>query len=160
MRLDYPAFFVYNNYGDKMFGIFRKIKKEEFEKFLEKPVIKSDNKIYDFRYEDDKKVYLFKCVRISPSHEVIITNKYYWIDNDNIKEYKRSKKPNLINGVKELKDYIYETEKKVIKVGVIYPFCHNIIMYINESDVVKVDPKRNCYGNRMVMIDDVKEVID
>ena len=107
MRLDYPAFFVYNNYGDKMFGIFRKIKKEEFEKFLEKPVIKSDNKIYDFRYEDDKKVYLFKCVRISPSHEVIITNKYYWIDNDNIKEYKRSKKPNLINGVKEFKDYIY-----------------------------------------------------
>jgi len=89
---------------------------------------KQDN-IYQFEFETDKR-YLIKLLDINPKNEVIITNSEKVVINDDIKGWKRSTKPNFVAGIKE-----FIKMKNAIKIVLIYPDCHNITKYINESDV-------------------------
>lgn len=105
--------------------------KEQFSD-IELKSYKPDN-IYQFEFETDKR-YLIKVIDINPKNEVIITNSEKVVINDDIKGWKRSTKPNFVAGIQELIKI-----KDAIKIVLIYPNCHNITKYINESDVFLVD---------------------
>jgi len=87
---------------------------------------------FHVEYKDDL-TYLFKVVDLNPNHEVIITNADNVVINKDIKEWKRSSHPHFLPGMKEFLKYQDEA-KTLVKVVLIYPDCHNITKYTNESD--------------------------
>ena len=107
---------------------------------------KPDQKYYDYFFEDSEKMFLIKVLPFDIHHELIITNKYYWCMNADLKGWKRSTVPDLFPGVKEFVDFVPLTKLKVVKIALIMPDCHNIIRYLNESDVAKVYPSDLVYG--------------
>ena len=80
---------------------------------------------------------LIKIIDMSPKDEVIITNSSKVVINDDISGWKKSSKPNFVSGVKEF--IKLETENESIKIILLYPDCHKILKYKNESDVFVVD---------------------
>jgi len=114
--------------------------------FGENSVRTIKGKTYHYEVETESKVYLIKVSQFNPKHELIITNQYYWCVNENIKNWKRSSAPDLISGVRDFVDLKIDLEKPVVKVSLIYPDCHNITRYLNESDVELVTYKKSAYG--------------
>jgi len=120
---------------------------EVFRQTLSRTELKSPSeKFYDYLFEYQENLYLIKVLPFDLHHELIITNKYYWCMNADLKGWKRSTIPDLFPGVKEFVDFAPKTDKKVIKIALIMPDCHNITRYLNESDVAKVNPKDLVYG--------------
>jgi len=107
---------------------------------------KPSDKFYDYFFENLESQYLIKVLPFDLHHELIITNKYYWCMNADLKGWKRSTVPDLFPGVKAFVDFSPKTNLKVIKIALIMPDCHNITRYLNESDVAKVNPKDLVYG--------------
>lgn len=108
---------------------------------LEKPEIELypfDN-LYQIKLLSNKE-YLIKILSMSPKHELIITNSNKVIINDDPKNFKRSAKPDFVSGIKEFSRL--NLDKLYIKIVLIYPDCHNITKYINESDVITVDSNK------------------
>lgn len=101
---------------------------------------------HQYEIETDAMIYLIKVIHFNSKHELIITNPYFWCVNESIKNWKRSSAPNLISGVNEFVDMKVKSSKQVVKVGLIYPDCHNITRYLNESDVELVTYKKSAYG--------------
>ena len=120
---------------------------EVFNETLPQVVLeKSNDRFYEYQFLNADKLYLIKVLPFDIHHELIITNKYYWCMNADLKGWKRSTVPDLFSGVKEFVDYIPVTTLKVVKIALIMPDCHNIIRYLNESDVAKVLPSDLVYG--------------
>ncbi len=99
-----------------------------------------DAKIETFHFDDiyqigfsNHKNYSIKILDMNPGHEVIITNSDKVIINENIKDWKRSTKPNFVNKMTEF--IRVNNAEDHVKIVLIYPGCHNITKYINESDV-------------------------
>lgn len=109
-------------------------------------LVKVTEKFFDYRFEFNSTLYLIKVLPFDLHHELIITNKYYWCMNADLKGWKRSTVPDLFQGVKEFVDYNPTTKLKVVKIALIMPDCHNITRYLNESDVAKVLPSDLVYG--------------
>jgi hypothetical protein len=91
--------------------------------------------IYQLEFETEKR-YIIKLIDMKPQSEVIITNSERVVVNDDIKGWKRSTKPNFVAGIKEF--IKIESKSELVKIVLIYPNCHNITKYINESDVFLV----------------------
>ncbi|MCK7485825.1 MAG: hypothetical protein MZU97_09970 [Bacillus subtilis] len=51
--------------------------------------------------ETETKVYLIKAIPFHPEHELIVTNQTYWCVNDKPAQWRRSSKPELIEGVED-----------------------------------------------------------
>ena len=117
---------------------------------------KSSEKFYEYQFVNDDKLYLIKVLPFDIHHELIITNKYYWCMNADLKGWKRSTVPDLFPGVKEFVDLIPATTLKVVKISLIMHDCHNIIRYLNESDVAKVLPSDLVYGVYFVKSADLR----
>lgn len=95
--------------------------------------------IYQIKFFNQK-TYSIKILDMNPHHEVILTNSDRVIINENIKDWKRSTKPNFVNKMTEfIRD---NNEANHIKIVLIYPGCHNITKYINESDVFVLEPNQ------------------
>lgn len=93
--------------------------------------------LYQIKLLSDK-TFLFKLIDMNPRYEVIITNAEKVVINDDIKNWRRATKPRFVSGIKP---FIKTQDKdpSVVKVILIYPGCHNITKYINESDCYLVD---------------------
>ena len=124
---------------DNITNLFREILPEVS---LKKP----EQKFYNYFFEDSEKLVLIKVLPFDLHHELIITNRYYWCMNADLKGWKRSTVPDLFPGVKEFVDFVPITKLKIVKIALIMPDCHNIIRYLNESDVAKVYPTDLVYG--------------
>ncbi len=108
---------------------------------LENPEIElySFDNLYQIKVLSNKK-YLIKILSMSPKHELIITNSNKAIINDDPKNFKRSAKPDFVPGIKEFSNL--NLDKEYVKINLIYPDCHNITKYINESDVITVNTNK------------------
>lgn len=111
---------------------------------------------YQIEIETPERIILVKIVPFNPNHELIITNPHYWCINPNIKNWKRSEKPVLVEKVREFNNLVMKSEKKIIKVGLIYPNCYNITRYLNESDVEIVTYKKPAYGVYFVRFSEIE----
>ncbi|MBI9009753.1 MAG: hypothetical protein JEZ05_06965 [Tenericutes bacterium] len=94
------------------------------------------NMTYQTEVKTDK-LYLIKIIDMNPHHEVIITNSEKVVVNDDIKGWKRSSNVEFVAGMKEFMNL--KSEKELVKIVLIYPNCHNITKYINESDAYRVE---------------------
>lgn len=111
---------------------------------------------YDYTIIKDGLTYLVKVLYFNPKHELIITNPHYWCINQNIKNWKRSSKPVLVEGVKEFQDIKASSDISIHKIAIIYPYCYNITRYLNESDVEIVTPKKSAYGVYFVRFNELE----
>ena len=59
---------------------------------LKKPIVK----FYDYCFENQGTQYLIKVLPFDLHHELIITNKYYWCMNADLKGWKRSTIPDTV----------------------------------------------------------------
>jgi len=90
---------------------------------------------FQLRVETDGEVVLIKVIPFAINHELIITNPTFWCVNQSPQSWKRSSTPELVPGVEAFMKAKPETAKSVRKIALIYPGCHNITRYLNESDV-------------------------
>ncbi len=123
-------------------------------------IIPSNSNAFNYAIENEKYAILIKVVPFYLGNELIVTNKHYWCINSDYKNYNRSKKPVLVKGVKEFDNVTYNTNKNVIKLGIITPGCYNKTMYINECDVIKISINTNCYGFKIITIDELEALLD
>ncbi len=110
--------------------------------------------IYHIEFKDHN-TYLIKLVIINPKHELIITNSDNVVINDNIRGWQRSSKPHTIFGMKEFIRYKKE-DKSIIKIVLIYPNCHNITKYTNESDCYIVSEFKKVDGLYFIRYNQLK----
>jgi len=112
---------------------------------------------FQIQIETENKVFLVKIIPFSLNHELIITAPKSWCVNESPKAWKRSSKPELVPLVSEFMDYKPNVDKKIVKIALIYPGCHNISRYLNESDVELVSyakPVNGIYFIRYRELDD------
>lgn len=124
----------------------------------------SNPQIQTFKNEDlvqmtfkDKKQYSIKLIDMNIKHEIIITNSDRVIVNENIKGWKRSTKPNFVPGMREY--FNNNNSGNHIKIVLIYPGCHNIIKYINESDVYIVEKYQKVDNVYFIKFPDLEEFL-
>lgn len=114
-------------------------------------------KPYAFKAETDSHILLIKPVFMNPSNELIITNPDFWCVNSDPRNWNRSTNPELITGVSEFRKSTFETEKTLIRLGVIYPGCLNVTRYLNECDVEVVTDRSDIGGVRIVCFDSLPD---
>ncbi|HOO44208.1 MAG TPA: hypothetical protein PKU69_03965 [Bacillota bacterium] len=103
--------------------------------------------------------YLIKLIDMNPANEVIITNSDRVVINHDIKNWKRSTKPHFVAGMKEFMEYqVPGTD--LTKIVLIYPSCHNITKYINESDCHLVEKYQKIDGMYFIKYQDLKEFLN
>ena len=120
-------------------------------------VIKHKNRmVYQIEFIKEKK-YLIKLIDMKPRSEVIITNSERVVVNDDIKGWKRSTKPNFVGGIKEF--IKIKSDIELVKIILIYPNCHNITKYINESDVFLVEEFQEIDGLFYIRFRDLMEFL-
>jgi hypothetical protein len=118
-------------------------------------IVVKHNHFFHFQIETETNTILIKVVMFHPKHEIIITNQYYWCINNNPRNWKRSATPILVPNVKKFVDFKVQSSKKITKVGLITPDCHNITRYLNESDVEVVRPNDLVYGVHLMRLSDL-----
>lgn len=111
---------------------------DTFKNILNNPIIeiKNRNDLYQIVIKGDKE-YFVKILMMSSKHEIIITNSNKAIINEDPKNWKKSTKPNFVPGIYEFSKS--SSKNALIKIVLIYPDCHNITKYINESDIISVE---------------------
>jgi hypothetical protein len=109
--------------------------------------------------ETQTTVYLIKAIPFHPEHELIVTNQTYWCVNDKPSQWRRSSKPELIDGVADFLAWRPDTRKKVVRIGVVTPGCRNITFHVNECDVVVVEPTTDVYGYRLLRLSDLADFL-
>lgn len=115
-------------------------------------------KPYEYQIETATAVLLIKVIRMNPLMELIVTNPDFWCINADPRSWNRSSAPVLIPGVPMFRAATVTTEKKVLKIGVVYPGCTNISRYLNESEVEIVKPTTDVHGVRLVRFADLDEI--
>ncbi len=103
------------------------------------------NGVYQYAFETEHQAFFLKVVRLSSKYELIITNPMQWCINDDPKAWKRSMRPKTIDGVSEFIK-LKHPEKPTIRIALIVPGCHNITVYLNESDVALVNHTKPVHG--------------
>ena len=100
---------------------------------------------YHYAFETEDKAFFLKVVKLTSKYELIITNPMQWCINDDPKAWKRSMRPKTIDGVPEFIK-LKHPEKPTIRIALIVPGCHNITVYLNESDVALVNHVKPVHG--------------
>jgi len=96
--------------------------------------------------------YLVKPIPFHPDHELILTNRFFWCVNADLKNWRRSTVPDLVPGVEAFVMDRPATMKKVVKVALLMPDCRNVTRYLNESDVEVVRPGKAVAGVHFVTL--------
>jgi hypothetical protein len=112
---------------------------------------------FHLEIQTEETSYLVKVIRMNSNHELILTNPRYWCVNDNPRDWKRQSRPNLIPGVESFLNYRLENSQQPVKIALIYPGCHNISRYLNESDVELVSWQKSVNGIHFVRKDELPD---
>ncbi|XMB72834.1 hypothetical protein RJI07_02730 [Mycoplasmatota bacterium WC30] len=113
--------------------------------------------IYQMEVQTEKR-YLIKLIDINPRYELIITNADRVVINENAKEWRGSSKPHFVSGIRRFMKY-EQTDKNIIKIVLIYPNCHNITKYTNESDAFKVKKNQKIDGLYFIKFGNLEEFL-
>jgi len=145
----------------------KKIKKElvDFFKEREKTIKISDshNKIFDFSFSLNETSYVFKIITVPASSEIVVQNKTSWQLN-----YGGGKRPGKTFPFKKpLPDInpfvLFEPRTKNVKykkILIVYPNAHNLLKWVNESEMVIMDAKTHAYGIKVIRYPDLLEHFD
>ncbi len=152
-------FIVYLGIKRIRYNIVMKKISDAFEITLENPSIKElkCNDVYQMEVESEKK-YLVKLIDMNPRYEIIITNADRVVINADVKDWKRSTKPHFVSGIRRFMSH-EKDNKNLVKIILIYPGCHNITKYINESDVFKAKKHQKIDGLYFIKFADFEEFI-
>ena len=112
---------------------------------------------YDYLVETESSIYLIKVVVLPVNNELIVTNENYWCKNANLKGWKRSTNPDLVDGVREFRQFSLVQTKRLIRLGIVYPGAHNITVYLNEADVEIVKVGMKAYGVYLIRYEDMAQ---
>ncbi|MCK5731653.1 MAG: hypothetical protein KAH13_01405 [Tenericutes bacterium] len=118
--------------------------------------LKNHGDIYQMSYQSSNE-FLIKIIDMSPKDEVIITNSNKVVINDDISGWRKSSKPNFVSGIKEF--IKLKSKEEVIKIILLYPDCHRIIKYKNESDVFIVEKNQKIDNIYYIRFKDLGEFI-
>ncbi len=106
----------------------------------------------------DTKKYIIKIIDMNPFYEVIITKSDKVVINDDIRNWRRSTKPHFVPGMEDFIS-LNKTDKNIVKIVLIYPGCHNITKYINESDAHVVEKFQRVDGIYFIRYGELKEFL-
>ena len=122
------------------------------ENYINMKVIDGHNKTYDFMFNIDDVSYYIRVLTLPSSAELVVNNKTAWqINYGGAKRMGKSftkKRP-----IPELNTFILfdpKGDKKVKKIVVVYPDAHNLLQWVNESEMVIIEPKTNVHGVKVV----------
>jgi hypothetical protein len=118
---------------------------------------KEHKRSYDFKLENDDTIYFVKIVNANKNNELVLTNQHRWYLNYIKDATKSSKNKRVLSEMAAFTYFEFNSIKKVVKVALIYPGAKQILKYINESEVIFVTPKTDCWGYRLINFDRLDE---
>ncbi len=116
-----------------------------------------DSSSFHIQIETENRVFLVKIIPFSINHELIITAPKSWCVNKSPKAWKRSSTPELVPLVSGFMEYKPDFDKKIVKIALIYPGCHNITRYLNESDVELVSYTKPVNGINFIRFSELDD---
>ena len=123
-------------------------------------IISSKEKAYDFIIESKSKLFLIKVVYANYRNEIVMANAKRWYLNALRDSTKASKNIRVMNEIEALVTYDNDTNKDLSKLFLIYTGAGKIVKYINESELVFVTPKIDCWGYKVINYDDINVYFD
>lgn len=132
-----------------------KAKVNEFlkQEYIHAKVIDSQKKSYDFYFQIDEVRYFIKVLTLPIAGELVSYNKTSWQIH-----YGGGKRPGKTftkkRPIPELSSFVLFDPKydsgKIKKVLIVYPDAHNLLQWVNESEMVILEPKINVHGIKVV----------
>jgi hypothetical protein len=132
-----------------------KVKVNEFLKaeYIHAKVIDPHKKSYDFLFQIDETKYFIRVLSLPMSGELVCFNKTSWQIH-----YGGGKRPGKTftkkKPIPELNSFILFDPKiesgKYKKILIVYPDAHNLLQWVNESEMIILEPKTNVHGIKVV----------
>lgn len=132
---------------------------QEFEKgdYLLTPV---KDRTFDFKLENQEILLLIKVIGIPSNSAVTINNKYTWRlswGGSSRKAGRAYPKNRYLNEMIPFLKEVMKSDKKIIKITILYPNTEKVLRYINESDLELINPKDSPHGYKVVSFIDFKK---
>jgi hypothetical protein len=120
----------------------------------------SRNQPYDFAFEKDGFVYFVKVIVIPKYAEIVINSKTTWE-----LRYGAGNTPGKIQPIKKYLPGIapfmnYPVDEQTKKIAVLTPDAKKKVKYINENEIVFVEPHTNVYGIQLLNESEFIALID
>lgn len=120
----------------------------------------SKTKQHDYIIESEKKLYLVKLIMANNRNEIVMANAQRWYLNAMRDSTKASKNIRIASEIVPLVTYDVTSNKELVKVFLIYPGAGKIVKYVNESEIIFVTPKINCWNYKVINYGDIEEHFD
>jgi len=141
-------------------NVYEMLEKFEEGEFLLTPV---KSRTFEFKLENAEIILLIKVLPIPHNSAVTINSKYTWrlqwggSSSKAGRPYPRSRYLNEM--IPFLKDVV-KSDKKVLKVTLLYPKTEKVLRYLNESDLDIIEPKDTPHGYKVVSFNEFEEYFD
>lgn len=136
-------------------------KSTEIENYLNKikelgfNISKEENKVYDYIIKNESTTFIAKLIKIPEYSEIQINNKTTW-------EIKYGA-GNTVGKAQPYKKYLKEiepfmnldVENSITKVVIATPKPKKMVKYINECEIVFVNPHTDVYGVKLISLNDL-----
>ena len=136
-------------------------KATEIENYLNKikelgfNISKEENKVYDYIIKNESTTFIAKLIKIPEYSEIQINNKTTW-------EIKYGA-GNTVGKAQPYKKYLKEivpfmnldVENSITKVVIATPKPKKMVKYINECEIVFVNPHTDVYGVKLISLNDL-----
>lgn len=117
------------------------------------------NKVCDFQLETQDALIIFKVVTLSGGTEIQINNKTMWQLNQGMTLGKAPQSQKMLSGIASFMNAEFMADKPIQKMVIVYPNAHNILMYINECEMVFVNPNTNVHGVKVIRYKELAPVL-
>lgn len=116
----------------------------------------SEDKAYDFYYENAKNIIFIKIVFNFDKEEICVNNKVKW----QLKKNKNDHRERYVQNIEPLMNKVFESNKKVQKIFIVYEDSRSLLKYINESELIFITPKVDVYGSKVITYNELKNNFD
>lgn len=105
------------------------------------------NKPFDILFETRGNIYLVKMISNYSNNEICINSALKW----QIRANAMDNSMRMLEGIEGLMTMkAKDIKKKIRKVFVVYPNAHSLLKYINECEMIFVEPETDVYGATVV----------
>ena len=134
------------------------------EKYKDKYNIeKGIKKSYDYILEDDKKIIPLKFISVPRNSQITINNistwKLQW-GGDGAKPGRSYPNERYLHEVIPFIKQNHQSEKKIVKIIILYPRTEKILRYLNESELDIITPEKTPYGYKVTTYTNFDEDFD
>lgn len=117
-------------------------------------IIRANARTHDYYFETLNKKYYIKIVYNPGNHEICVNNALKW----QLRKSFNDDRMYFVEGIEPLmRMEISASNKETKKLYIVYPNARSLLKYINECEMVFVNPNTDVYGTNIMTFNDFKD---